>query len=205
MNNKTFRFGLRGATAGVLALALLAGWEIVRVLSGGGSGMSQSPANVWIFVGYDINDGVQENHLGDSLEPGFAQTFPLRLLLCEDDKDNRWVIRELLEMLGYRPNVVESGEDALDQLKNRAYDAVLMDVRLPGLSGMELTRAIRAGEVEVEDRRQYIIAVTAYAMNEDREKCLEAGMDDYIRKPVEIVELKEALKRAHQKSGRKTT
>jgi signal transduction histidine kinase/CheY-like chemotaxis protein len=135
--------------------------------------------------------------LDDRLEAHFAETYPLHLLLCEDDKDNRWVIRELLEMLGYRPNVVESGEDALEQLKHRAYDAVLMDVRLPGLSGTELTRAIRRGEVPVEDRRQYIIAVTAYAMNEDREKCLDAGMNDYIRKPVEIIELKEALKRAY--------
>lgn len=138
----------------------------------------------------------------DSLEPSFAESKPLRLLLCEDDKDNRWVIRELLEMLGYRPNVVESGEDALEQLKNRAYDAVLMDVRLPGMSGIDLTRAIRSGEEPVENREQYIIAVTAYAMNEDREKCLAAGMNDYIRKPVEIVELKEALKRAHGESTR---
>ncbi|MGZ0655125.1 ATP-binding protein [Coraliomargarita sp. W4R72] len=136
----------------------------------------------------------------DSLEVSFAKSYPLRILLCEDDKDNRWVIRELLEMLGYHPNVVESGEDALEQLKNRSYDAVLMDVRLPGLSGLELTQAIRSGEVEIENSKQYIIAVTAYAMNEDREKCLKAGMNDYIRKPVEIIELKDALKRANDES-----
>ncbi len=142
--------------------------------------------------------------MDDSLETGFAESYPLRLLLCEDDKDNRWVIRELLEMLGYRPNVVECGEDALEQLKNRAYDAVLMDVRLPGMSGTEITRAIRSGDEKVENRDQHIIAVTAYAMNEDREKCLEAGMNDYIRKPVEIIELKEALKRAYNESRAKT-
>ena len=136
----------------------------------------------------------------DSLEVSFAASYPLRILLCEDDQDNRWVIRELLEMLGYRPNVVDCGEDALEQLKHRAYDAVLMDVRLPGLSGTELTRAIRSGAEKIENSEQYIIAVTAYAMNEDREKCLEAGMNDYIRKPVEIIELKEALKRACKRS-----
>lgn len=141
-----------------------------------------------------------EAALDDSLEATFAEAHPLRLLLCEDDKDNRWVIRELLEMLGYRPNVVECSEDALEQLKHRSYDAVLMDVRLPGLSGTEVTRAIRSGAEKIENSQQYIIAVTAYAMNEDREKCLEAGMNDYIRKPVEIIELKEALKRAHQMS-----
>ncbi|WPJ95414.1 ATP-binding protein [Coraliomargarita algicola] len=136
----------------------------------------------------------------DSLEVSFAATYPLRILLCEDDKDNRWVIRELLEMLGYRPNIVESGEDALEQLKHRAYDAVLMDVRLPGLSGIELTQAIRSGAEKIEKADQDIIAVTAYAMNEDREKCLNAGMNDYIRKPVEIIELKDALRRACQSS-----
>jgi PAS domain S-box-containing protein len=135
--------------------------------------------------------------MDDSLQTSFSNDYPMRILLCEDDKDNRWVIRELLEMLGYRPNIVECGEDALEQLKHRAYDAVLMDVRLPGLSGIELTRAIRSGSEVVENASQYIIAVTAYAMNEDRDKCLDAGMNDYIRKPVEIIELKEALKRAY--------
>ncbi|HKK17173.1 MAG TPA: ATP-binding protein, partial [Opitutales bacterium] len=134
------------------------------------------------------------------LEPEFANAHPLRLLLCEDDKDNRWVIRELLEMLGYKPDVVESSEEALVQLQNRSYDAVLMDVRLPGRSGIELTEAIRSGEEKVENPDQYIIAVTAYAMNEDRQKCLSVGMNDYIRKPVEISELKEALKRASEAS-----
>lgn len=136
----------------------------------------------------------------DSLEQSFARMIPLRILLCEDDADNRWVIRELLEMLGYRPNIVESGEDALEQLRNRSYDVVLMDVRLPGLSGIELTRSIRSGQVKIENNEQYIIAVTAFAMNEDREKCLEVGMNDYIRKPVEIAVLKKALKRAYNHS-----
>lgn len=132
------------------------------------------------------------------LEPDFAKDHPLKILLCEDDKDNRWVIRELLEMLGYRPDVVETSEEALLQMQNRSYDAVLMDVRLPGRTGIEITKAIRSGEEKVENPNHYIIAVTAYAMNEDREKCLNAGMNDYIRKPVEISGLKEALKRACQ-------
>lgn len=133
----------------------------------------------------------------DLLEPEFAKDHPLKLLLCEDDRDNRWVIRELLEVLGYRPDVVESSEEALIQLQNRTYDAVLMDVRLPGRSGIEITQEIRSGRGIIENQNQYIIAVTAYAMNEDRQKCLSAGMNDYIRKPVEISELKEALKRAN--------
>lgn len=144
------------------------------------------------------SDGSSSDEDEDLLEPDFANQYPLKLLLCEDDKDNRWVIRELLEMLGYRLDVVESSEEALFQLKNRNYDAVLMDVRLPGRSGIELTEAIRSGQEKIENQNQYIIAVTAYAMNEDRQKCLNVGMNDYIRKPVEISGLKEALKRAHQ-------
>lgn len=133
----------------------------------------------------------------DLLDSEFSHEHPLKILLCEDDKDNRWVIRELLETLGYRPDIVESSEEALIQLPHRVYDVVLMDVRLPGRSGIELTQAIRSGEEKIESQNQYIVAVTAFAMNEDREKCLEAGMNDYIRKPMEILEFKEALRRAH--------
>lgn len=143
----------------------------------------------------------QQLATNDSLDASFAESFPLRVLLCEDDKDNRWVIRELLEMLGFRPNVVDCGEAALEQLENRSYDVVLMDIRLPGMSGLEVVESIRKGKVRVENREQYIIAVTAYAMNEDREKCLESGMNDYIRKPVEIIELKDALKRAYRENS----
>jgi PAS domain S-box-containing protein len=133
----------------------------------------------------------------DYLDRSFAASYPLSLLLCEDDKDNRWVIRELLEMLGYRPNIVDCGEMALEQLRERIYDAVLLDVRLPGMSGLEVTRAIRSGKASVENLDQYLIAVTAFAMNDDRDKCLNAGMNDYLRKPIEIIELKNALMRAH--------
>ncbi|MDQ8194266.1 ATP-binding protein [Coraliomargarita sp. SDUM461004] len=140
---------------------------------------------------------VKQTGTDDRLAGSFAEAYPLRILVCEDDKDNRRVIRELLEMLGYRPHVVESGEDALEQLKHRAYDTVLLDVRLPGLSGIELTRAIRSGAERIERCEQHIIAVTAFAMNEDRQSCLDAGMNDFIRKPVEIVELKDALRRAY--------
>jgi PAS domain S-box-containing protein len=134
------------------------------------------------------------------LEPDFADDFPLRLLFCEDDMDNRWVIRELLETLGYRPDVVENAEEAVARLQDRDYDAVLLDVRLPGRNGIELTKAIRSGKEKVVNPEQYIIASTAFAMNEDRTKCLAAGMNDYIRKPIEILDLKEALKRAHAHS-----
>jgi signal transduction histidine kinase/CheY-like chemotaxis protein/integral membrane sensor domain MASE1 len=133
----------------------------------------------------------------DQLQEDFAQSHPLRLLVCEDDDDNRWVIQELLEILGYQPHVAHDGDQAIELMQSGHYDVVLMDVRLPGQSGVELTKGIRSGAFEGHDTQQYIIAVTAFAMNEDRERCLAAGMNDYLSKPLEIARLKDALIKAH--------
>jgi signal transduction histidine kinase/ActR/RegA family two-component response regulator len=133
----------------------------------------------------------------DLLQDDFAQAHPLRLLVCEDDEDNRWVMKELLESLGYEPHVAHDGDQAIEIMQRGIFDVVLMDVRLPGRSGVELTQAIRGGEFKDNDTQQYIIAVTAFAMNEDREKCLAAGMNDYLSKPLEVALLKDALVRAH--------
>ena len=133
----------------------------------------------------------------DQLQGDFAQSHPLRLLVCEDDDDNRWVMKELLEILGYQPHVAHDGDQAIELMLDGNYDAVLMDVRLPGQSGVELTKAIRSGAFADHDTQQYIIAVTAFAMNEDRDRCLAAGMNDYLSKPLEVARLKEALIKAH--------
>lgn len=134
---------------------------------------------------------------GDSIESGFADKYPLRILLCEDDDDNRWVMCELLESLGYKPANVSLADEVVTELYKEPYDVVLLDIRLPGRDGYELTNMIRGGGVHESYRNQYIIAVTAYAMREDRDKCLAAGMNDYLRKPLEIGCLKEALANAH--------
>jgi len=133
----------------------------------------------------------------DELDAGFAKQHPLDLLLCEDDEDNRWVIRELLETLGYEPDFAEEEEGFLERLEAKSYDAVLLDIRLPGRSGLELAKAIRGGGMGENLKDQYVIAVTAYAMEDDREECLRAGMNDYLSKPLEIRRLKDALNRAH--------
>ena len=144
-----------------------------------------------------VSDSGADSTNADILEEGFAQAHPLKILLCEDDEDNRWVMKELLEILGYEPHVAYDGDQALEIMQRGKYDVVLMDVRLPGKSGIELTKAIRSGAFEDNDAQQYIIAVTAFAMNEDREKCLAAGMNDYLSKPLEVGLLKDALVRAH--------
>lgn len=132
------------------------------------------------------------------LENDFARQHPLRLLVCEDDEDNRWVMRELLEILGYQPDVAQDGDEAVEIMQRGIYDVTLMDLRLPGRSGIELTKSIRAGAYADHDPEQYIIAVTAFAMTEDREKCLASGMNDYLSKPLEVSCLKDALIRAHE-------
>jgi PAS domain S-box-containing protein len=134
----------------------------------------------------------------ESIGPDFAKSYPLKLLICEDDHDNRWVIRELLETLGYEVKVVEDPDDAIVQLENYHFDAVLLDVRLPGISGIKLSQMIRSGQIGENCRDRYIIAVTAFAMNQDRDNCLAAGMNDYLSKPLEISRLKETLRIAHR-------
>ena len=113
----------------------------------------------------------------------------LRILLAEDNAINQKVAIRMLERLGYRADVAADGHEVLAALKKRPYDVVLMDVQMPEMDGLEATRSIRRSL----SFQPYIIAMTAHAMKGDREECLDAGMDDYISKPVRIEELKAAL------------
>ncbi len=107
------------------------------------------------------------------------------ILLAEDDLISRRLIRILIERLGHKVNVVENGKKAFEAYKNDDYDIVLMDIQMPLMDGLECTRKIREYEREVQQQPVTIIAVTAHAMIGDKEKCLTAGMDDYITKPIE--------------------
>ena len=118
-------------------------------------------------------------------------TAPLRILLAEDNPINQKVATRLLERLGYAADVAGNGCEALARLDHAAYDVILMDVQMPEMDGLEASRAICARWAATE--RPRIIAMTAEAMQGDREKCLAAGMDDYIVKPVTLDRLAAAL------------
>ncbi len=120
---------------------------------------------------------------------------PLHVLLAEDNPANQMVTRLLLARMGHTLDIAVNGQDALAKLSHGNYDVVLMDCQMPVLDGYEATRRIRAGQVSGANPRVPIIALTAYAIDGDRRKCLDAGMDDYVAKPLRTETLQEALAR----------
>ncbi|MDY6939020.1 MAG: PAS domain S-box protein [Cyanobacteriota bacterium] len=123
---------------------------------------------------------------------------PLRILLAEDNAINQKVALRMLERLGYRADIAANGLEVLEALQRQAYDVVLMDVQMPQLDGLETTRRIRSIDFVSHPAIEgpvRIIAMTANAMQGDREICLEAGMDDYISKPIRAEKLALALSR----------
>jgi PAS domain S-box-containing protein len=116
---------------------------------------------------------------------------PLRILVAEDHRMNQKIVLLMLNQLGYHADMVETGQQAIDQLRRQTYDVIFMDVQMPELDGLEATQHI----CQIWDRetRPMIVAMTANAMVGDRQVCLEAGMDDYLAKPIRIQELAQML------------
>jgi signal transduction histidine kinase/DNA-binding response OmpR family regulator len=133
------------------------------------------------------------------LDAGLGQRHPLRILLAEDNAVNQKLALRLLQQMGYRADVAADGVEAVECAQRQAYDLVLMDVQMPEMDGLEATRMLveRLG-----DRRPRIVAMTANAMQGDREACLAAGMDDYLTKPIRVEALVAALE---QTPARKET
>ncbi len=111
---------------------------------------------------------------------------PLSILVAEDNPSNQKVLVEMLKRLGYRPDAVADGVEVLQALQIRPYDLIFMDIRMPEMDGLTATREIRK---LWPDNGPKVVAITAFAMDGDRELCLEAGMDDYIAKPVKVDDL----------------
>ena len=128
-------------------------------------------------------------------EEGAASATVHRVLLVEDDRINRMSISMLLERQGVGVTAVSNGKEALAALRDNGFDFVFMDVQMPIMNGVEATRAIRRGEAGEANRDIPIVALTAYAMVGDQDAFLEAGMNDFLSKPVEVDALLEMLER----------
>ncbi len=130
-----------------------------------------------------------ENGAKKKMSKDFAKKFPARIIVAEDNYINQVVIRRTLERLGYQARIAENGSLLLQALEDESYDIILMDVQMPELDGLEATRQIR----QKMGKHPFIIAMTANAMQSDRDICLAAGMDDYLSKPIKLEELTKKL------------
>jgi len=128
------------------------------------------------------------------IDGNMAVQHPLRLLLAEDNVINQKVALKLLSKLGYQADLAGNGLEAIAALERQTYDVILMDIQMPEMDGDEATRQIRAKWSQ--DRQPHIVAMTAHALEGDREKYIDRGMDDYVSKPIKVDSLVAALKKA---------
>jgi len=126
-----------------------------------------------------------EQSIPHQLSDDISKQYPLRILVAEDNLVNQKIAIKILNKLGYQPALANHGKEALEMVSNEQYDIILMDIQMPEMNGLEATRMIRTC-LEVQP---VIIAMTANAMQGDRNECLQAGMDDYMSKPIELAEL----------------
>jgi GAF domain-containing protein/CheY-like chemotaxis protein len=131
-----------------------------------------------------------------ALDAELGKRHPLRILLAEDNQVNQKLALRILEQMGYRADVASNGLEAVESIERQTYDVILMDVQMPELDGLDATRSIRKLENVTQP---HIIAMTANALEGDREMCLAAGMDDYVSKPIRVIELVDALLKAERK------
>jgi signal transduction histidine kinase/DNA-binding response OmpR family regulator/HPt (histidine-containing phosphotransfer) domain-containing protein len=122
------------------------------------------------------------------------------VLVVEDNAVNRLVSTKMLENLGYATTAVTSGVEALQELRDCRHDVVFMDIQMPEMDGYEVTRRIRRGEAGDANVRVPVVALTAHAMKEVRQRCIESGMDDCLAKPVKLDRLSEAITRQLRRS-----
>ncbi len=130
------------------------------------------------------------------IESKMAEKFPLKILLAEDNVINQKVADKILQKMGYQIDIVNNGAEAIKSLEEIPYDVILMDIHMPVMDGFETTRAIYK-KWKKEDRPR-IIAMTANVMKGDRELCMDAGMDDYVAKPIRVEELVKSLQQCTQ-------
>jgi CheY-like chemotaxis protein len=132
------------------------------------------------------------------MDAEMGKRHPLRILLAEDNVVNQKLALRILQQLGYRADLAANGVEAVQSVERQPYDVVLMDVQMPEMDGLEAARVITTRWAR--EQRPWIVAMTANAMQGDREECLAAGMDEYVTKPIRVERLVEALGRVPARS-----
>jgi len=184
---------------------------------------SDAPGSTHIVFAHTVNKPVKPAQLCEVLvrallspkavacqqptsKPGqpLTERLPLSILLCDDNAINQKVAAHILQLLGYQPDLAANGREALDALDRKPYDLIFMDVMMPEIDGLEATRVIR--ERQKAGATNYhssivIVAMTAQAMQGDREKCLAAGMDDYLAKPIRPKDIRAVIERWSSQSA----
>ncbi len=129
--------------------------------------------------------------LSSARNPVVTTVKKLKILIVDDRATNQRVLSKMLEKIGHKPSIAFDGLEAIEKFKAGQYDLILMDLRMPGMSGLEATKEIR--ELEIATEHIPIIALTADASNQDYEKCINSGMDDYLTKPIDFSLLKKTI------------
>lgn len=139
-------------------------------------------------------NATEKSRKAEQLTPSASASFAsLNLLLVEDNRVNQLVARSMLERLGCKPTIAANGNLALDHLARQPFDLVLMDCQMPELDGYEATQLIRSGARQILNSEIPVIAMTAGALEQDRQRCLAAGMNDFVTKPISLQVLEEML------------
>jgi two-component system sensor histidine kinase/response regulator len=153
--------------------------------------------------GTQLSDGAVATPLLAEEKPPQGTPAAWRVLVVEDVPSQQKLLVTMLRKYGHAVVAVDNGQAAIDTFQREPFDIILMDVQMPGMDGLSATRAIRACEVE-QGGHVPIVAITAHALGGDAEKCLAAGTDAYLRKPVNLVGLMALLERLIAESGEHT-
>ncbi|MBC2594066.1 PAS domain S-box protein [Ruficoccus amylovorans] len=133
-----------------------------------------------------------------SLDSHMQPDEPLRILLVEDEAQTRQLLHEIIRQMGHECTTASCGEEAIDILRQRRFDLIFMDVEMSGMSGLETTHSIRQGDAGPENQGVFICALTAYTHGDDKQDCLDAGMNEHLGKPILTKSLKSILSKANQ-------
>ncbi len=191
----------------IILLTSLGGWEVLTNEMQFAARLSKPIKPSMLFdaiaevMSAQIDDSMVQPHTEEkksSFDPEMGVNHPLHILLAEDNLINQKVALGILERLGYRADVAGNGLEVLDALSRQHYDVVLMDIQMPEMDGVQATHRICAKYLEEE--RPRIVAMTAHALDGDRERYIAEGMDDYVSKPVRVDELVHVLRRCPSQS-----